>query len=100
MINIIRSLSWMLFARRIHPQADIDPRLNEAAECIGRILRTLSLVDDATLARLAMVDQRMLASLIAAKLRAIAFEAPTVPDAATFLARVEMDLEGRHKRLH
>jgi hypothetical protein len=90
----------MLFARRIHPQADTDPRFKAAAGCMGRILRTLPLVDDATRARLAEVDGRLLTSLIVAQLRAIAFEAPTVVDAVAFFDRLEADLDARRKRLH
>jgi hypothetical protein len=99
-INIIRPLSWMMFARRIHPQADTDPRFNAAADCMGRIMRTLPLVDDATLARLAAVDRRLLTSLIVAQLEALAFEAPTVVDAVAFFDRLEPDLDARCKRLH
>jgi len=100
MITFIRPLSWMLFARRIDPKGDADPRYGVAAECIGRILGTLPLVDEATLVRLAAVDQGLLTSLVAKQLRALAFEVPTVPDAAAFFDRVEADLGSKCNRLH
>jgi hypothetical protein len=90
----------MLFARRIDPRADTDPRFNAAADCMGRILQTLPLVDDATRARLAEVNGRLLTSLILVQLQAIAFEAPTVVDAVDFFDRLEADLDARRKRLH
>ena len=95
MLEVEEAQARIISAVEILPSEPIPLR-----ECIGRILRTLPLVDEATLVRLAAVDQGLLTSLVAKQLRALAFEVPTVPDAAAFFDRVEADLGSKCNRLH